>query len=88
MAKHEMRVIRRSFVGLSVVSHSWFVIFRHSCFVIRPCGPYAAPPENHLFLPRSLSELPITEIELRLIAALAHIGVRTPSAASGIASTL
>jgi len=48
----------------------------------------AEVPENHIFPPRSLSEFPITEIELRLIAALAQIGVKTPSAASGIANTL
>src|SRR6516162_9099185 len=39
MTKHEMRVIPRSLVGLSVVTHSCLVLCRHWCFVIRHCGP-------------------------------------------------
>ena len=43
---------------------------------------------NHFLRPRKRKEFPITDTELRLMAALAQIGVRMPKAASGIARTL
>jgi competence protein ComEC len=42
MTKHKMRLIPPLLVRLSVISHSGFVIFRHSGFVIRHWGVYTA----------------------------------------------
>jgi len=48
----------------------------------------ATPAQNEDGYARNRSELTITEIELRLMAALARMGSRNPNAASGIANTL
>jgi len=62
MTKHEMWVIPRSLVGLSILSHSCLVIFRHSCFVIRhSCRPGVIAVIMILapILPASAQETPV-----------------------------